>query len=62
MFLLVFMCLFLKQCNFTRQKMKLIVKQRSDELRQEFTLNISLLQSEMCIFLDETGSDNRDKL
>lgn len=56
------LCLFLKQSNFTRQKMKLVASQRSNQLRQQFTIDVSLYNPEMCIFVDETGSDNRDKL
>lgn len=55
-------CTFLKRSNFTRQKMKLIAQQQDLELREQFLVDTSLYKSEMCVFIDESGSDNRDAL
>ena len=55
-------CKFLQSSNFTRQKMTLIAQQRDHELREQFTIDASLYKPYMCVFIDETGSDNRDAL
>ena len=56
------LCTFLKTNNFTRQKLCLVAKQHDDELRHQFFSDVSLYTPEMCIFVDETGSDHRDCL
>ena len=56
------LCTFLKQSNFTRQKMQIVAKQRDEDLRLQFATDVSLYSVEMLVFLDETGSDQRDAL
>lgn len=56
------LCTFLKTNNFTRQKLRLVAEQQDDELRHQFFSDVSLYTPEMCIFVDETGSDHRDSL
>lgn len=53
------LCKFLHQSNFTRQRM---AKQRNEEVRQQFAIDVSLYHSNMIIFIDETGSDRRDTI
>ena len=56
------LCAFLKKFNFTRQKMQLIARQRDDELRKQFTIDVSLYKSDMIVFIDESGCDRRNAL
>ena len=42
--------------------MQLIAMQRDDDLRAQFSIDVSLFKPEMLIFIDETGSDCRDRL
>ena len=56
------LCTFLKGMNFTRQKMQIVAKQRDDDLREQFFADVSLYKQDMLIFIDESGSDNRDTL
>ena len=56
------LCTFLNGMNFTRQKMQIVAKQRDDDLREQFFIDVSLYKPEMLIFIDESGSDNRDTL
>jgi transposase len=39
-----------------------VAKQRDDDLREQFFADVSLYKPEMLIFIDESGSDNRDTL
>ena len=55
-------CKFLRRVGFTRQKMKLASIGRDEELRSQFSADLSLYPPEMIIFLDETGSDRRDAI
>ena len=55
-------CQFLHQVGFTRQKMKLVAKQVDESLRAQFIIDVSLLEPDMFIFVDETGADRRDTL
>lgn len=56
------LCTFLKETNFTPQKMHLIARQRDEHLRMQFSIDVSLYKQEMLIFIDETGSDYRDTM
>lgn len=56
------LCIFLKESNFTRQKMQLVAAQHDKELREQFTIDVSLYQRHMLVFVDETGSDCRDAM
>ena len=40
----------------------MVAKQRDDDLREQFVADVSLYKPEMLIFIDESGSDNRDTL
>ena len=55
-------CEFLHRVGFTRQKMKLVAKQVDESLRAQFIIDVSLLEPDMFIFVDETGADRRDTL
>ena len=55
-------CEFLHRVGFTRQKMKLVAKQRDESLRTQYIIDVSLLEPDMFIFIDETGADRRDTL
>ena len=55
-------CRFLSKVGFTRQKMKYVALQRDKELRSRFVSDVSIYNSDMLIFLDESGTDKRDKL
>ena len=54
------LCTFLHGSKFTRQKMQLVAKQRDKELRDIFTIDVSLYKSHQLVFVDETGTDCRD--
>ena len=54
------LCTFLNEMNFTQQKMQIVAKQRDDDLRKQFFADVSLYKPEVLIFIDESGSDNRD--
>lgn len=53
---------FLQVSNFTRQKMVMVAKQRSDFLRAEYFLDMQVFHGhpEMLVFVDETGADRRN--
>ena len=55
-------CRYLHFSGFTRQKLKVIAKQRSDALRAEYLADMEVYSGhpEMLVFVDETGADRRD--
>ena len=53
-------CQFLARVNFTRQKMRYAALQRDKQLRSQFVSDVSMYNSDMIIFLDESGCDRRD--
>lgn len=55
-------CRFLQRNNFSRKKLHTIAKQRNDELRSSFTSDCEIYSPDMMVFVDETGSDNRDAM
>ncbi len=57
-------CRFLHESGFTRQKMIIAAKQRSDLLRAEYLLDVSIYKGhpELFVFVDETGADRRDAM
>ena len=55
-------CRFLQRVGFSRQKLKLVAKQRDEDLRAQFAYDVAMYKPEMLIFLDETGSDKRNCL
>ena len=56
------LCGYLKETNFSRQKMKLVAKQRDEDLRSAYKLDVSIYSPSMLVFIDETGTDKRDCL
>ena len=42
--------------------MQIVAKQCDDDLREQFFIDVSLYKPEIVIFIDESGSDNRDTL
>lgn len=55
-------CRFLQKCGFTRQKLRIVAMQQDQLLRQQFICDISAYNTDMFIFIDETGADNRNAL
>jgi transposase len=55
-------CRFLHSSGLTRQKLCYVALQRDELLRQKFTIDVSLYESNMFIFVDETGADQRNIL
>lgn len=55
-------CRFLHGTGFTRQAMIVFAIQRSEVLRSQYLLDMSVFSghSEMLVFVDETGTDRRD--
>ena len=53
---------FLQVSNFTRQKVVMVAKQRSDLLLTEYLLDMQVSHGhpEMLVFVDETGADRRN--
>jgi len=49
---------FLKENNFTRQKLSLIARQRNEDLRHEFISDISIFKSHIFVFFDKTSIDS----
>ena len=56
------LCRFLQKIGFTHQRLKLAALQRDDFLRSQFALEVSTYDQDMFIFLDETGSDERNSV
>ena len=52
----------LKEMNFSRQKMKMVAKQRDEKLRSDFVEDVSVYKPHMLVFVDETGTDRRNSL
>ena len=57
-------CRYLQESGFTRQKMIITATQRSNILRAEYLLDISVYKGhpELFVFIDETGADRRDAM
>jgi len=55
-------CRFLRATGFTRQKMVVHAIQRSELLRSQYLLDMSIFRGhpDMLVFVDETGTDRRD--
>ena len=55
-------CRFLHASGFTRQKLAITAKQRSEFLRAQYLIDMQVYvgHPELLIFIDETGADNRD--
>ena len=54
------LCYFIKKHNLSRQKLQLVATQRNEEIRAEFTSDVSIYEPHMLVFIDETGTDRRD--
>ena len=52
---------FFQKVGFSRQKLKLVAKQRDEDLRAKFACDVAMYEPEMLVFLDETGSDKLTK-
>jgi len=44
---------------FTKQKMRITAPQRDNFLRQKYIIDVSTYNTDMFVFLDETGTDHR---
>lgn len=57
-------CRFLHSSGFTRQKLVITAKQRSDKLRAEYMMDMQVYlgHPEFLVFVDETGTDRRDSM
>ena len=55
-------CRSLQRMGFTRKRMQHVALQRSNVLIGEYQADISLFDSNSLVFVDETGSDQRDAL
>ena len=51
---------FLHKNGFTKQKLQLCALQRSEVLRQQFIVDVSVYTPDMLVFIDETGTDRRN--
>lgn len=58
------LCTFLKfnKSGFIHQKLRTVALQQDRMLREQFSSEVSVYNTEMFIFVDETGSDARNKL
>ena len=56
-------CKVLKACGLSREKMTLMANQRSELLRLQYILDMSIYQgcSNLFVFVDEMGCDRRDR-
>ena len=57
-------CRFLHSSGFIGQKLVITAKQRSDELRAEYMMDMQVYlgHPEFLVFVDETGTDRRDSM
>ena len=55
-------CRTIQYFGMTRQKLRRVALQRSDEKRAEFMAEISQFDPSMLVWLDETGSDRRNTI
>ena len=53
-------CRTVKRLGFTRKKLKYVAIQRCDILRAEYQADVSLFDSSMLIFVDESGCDRKN--
>lgn len=54
-------CTEVKEMGLTRQKLHFIVSRRSEEKRAEFMNEVQCIPASMLVFVDETGSDQREQ-
>ena len=55
-------CMYLKKCRFTRQKLKVSAIHRDHFLRVQFASEVSFYDRDMMNFLDVTSSDRRNSI
>ena len=55
-------CRFLQKAGFTRTKIQNVALQRSEERRARYMAEMKLLDADMLVFVDETGTDRRDSM
>ena len=55
-------CRTLKRLGFTRKKVQHVALQRCDMLIAEYQAEVSMYDSSLFVFVDETGSDSKDTL
>ena len=53
-------CRTLRRLGFTRKKLKYVAIQRCDILRAEYQAEVSLIDSNMLIFVDGSGCDRKN--
>ena len=56
------LCTFLHKSGFTHKKLRTVALQQDHILREQFSTEVSVYNTEMFVFVDETGSDARNKL
>ena len=56
------LCTFLHKSGFTHKKLRTVALQQDRMLREQFSSEVSVFNTEMFVFVDETGSDARNKL
>lgn len=56
------LCKFLHTSGFTHKKLRTVALQQDKHLRERFSSEVSVYSTDMFIFIDETGSDARNKL
>ncbi len=54
------LCRTLRKFGFTRKKLKYVALQRSDILRAEYQAEVSMYDSSMFLFVDESGCDRKN--
>ena len=52
---------FLQKSGFTRQRLYTTALQRDEFLRQQYILDLSVYSLEIFVFIDETGTDRRNR-
>ena len=48
--------------NLSRQKLRMVVAQRDDDLWAQFVCDVASYEPKMLVFLDETGCDRRNSI
>ena len=56
------LCTFLHKSGFTHKKLQTVTLQQDRMVREQFSSKVSVYNTEMFVFIDETGSDARNKL
>ena len=56
------LCKFLSKSGFTHKRLRTVALQQDKALREQFSSEVSVYDTDMFVFVDETGSDQRNKL